>query len=163
MKITNREIGIYSGLAIVAGAVSFLVINRFRNERVVKLIIQELQGNAGYGGLLDFREWFSPAFVNDVKSKNASKNILLMTDARITDARTKLKNAWGGTFGDDDEDSIYSVLRSLRNGVELSQVAGSYQKNYGINLLDEITSKLSTTEQAQVASILSDKKPFQYS
>lgn len=161
MKITNRDIGIYGSLIVLGGTVAFLIINKLRNERVVKLVLAELGESGGdYGDIRDYTAWFSPNFYADVKAKNPGKNILLAQDARITDARTKIKNAWGLN---DDEESVYAVFTGLKNGVEVSQVSASYQKNYGINLLDELIKRMSTGELKQIADILKTKKAFQYS
>lgn len=64
----------------------------------------------------------------------------------------KIKKAWG--LFDDDESSIYGVLRSQKSKAHLSQVSHYYFKSYGVDLLTDLKSRLSAKEFAGAIAIV---------
>lgn len=160
MKLTTRNISIAGSLTVLVGIVAYAVQNSIRNAAIIKKVNAILDGTGNYGDIRDFAKYFNPDFVQQIKSANSGKNLVLLADNRITEARKKIKDAWGVLS--DDEDAIYAVFRALGSGIQISQVAKSYQTNYGINLLDELNNKLSDSENQKLTEIIKTKSPFQF-
>lgn len=160
MKLTTRNISIAGSLTVLVGIVAYAVQNSIRNAAIIKKVNAILDGTGNYGDIRDFAKYFNPDFVQQIKAANPGKNLVLLADNRITEARKKIKDAWGTLS--DDEDVIYAVFRALGSGIQISQVAKSYQTNYGINLLDELNNKLSDSENQKLTEIIKTKSPFQF-
>lgn len=159
MNIGNRKYWIIGSLTALGGIVVYAAQNSIRNNAVIKRVNGILDGTGGYGDLRDYEKYFSPDYVQQVKTANPGKNLVLLTDTRITEARKKIKDAWGIL---DDEDAVYGVFRELGSGIQISQVAKSYQTNYNINLLDELMGKLNDSETEKLTEIIKTKPPYQF-
>ena len=86
--------------------------------------------------------------------KNFPKVALTEKDA---DAKAKIiNNAWG--VFDDDESAIKGVFRQINYRINVSQIAGSYQKIFREDLISVLEDRLSREELNEIAAIIALKK-----
>ncbi|MCB9448695.1 MAG: hypothetical protein H6585_10160 [Flavobacteriales bacterium] len=90
--------------------------------------------------------------------KQVGKSIIRLTDDAAKANAKKIYDAWG--WWDDDEDQVYGVFRSLKDKVQVSQVAYWYYKAHEINLIDDIRSRMSQSEVAKVMEIVGPKQQY---
>jgi len=82
-------------------------------------------------------------------------SIITLKSKVAKDYAKMMHSAWKSWFqGGDDEDKVYSVLRSLKDRVQLAQVAEAYRVNYGIGLIEKLKERLDKKELAKVVRII---------
>jgi len=82
-------------------------------------------------------------------------SIITLKPKVAKDYAKMIHSAWRSWFqGGDDEDKVYSVLRGLKDRVQLAQVAEAYKVNYGTGLIEKIKERLDKKEIAKVVSII---------
>jgi hypothetical protein len=148
-KTTLKIIGAVSILSLVASI--YVVIDHRRKDRLAVALIQELNKlfNPNADGLIS-EEAFDIHYAEEAAKK--VKGILLIKADAAAKFAKDIYNAFG-LLGD-DEDKIYAVLRSLKDIVQVSQVAKAYQNAYKMNLIDKLRSKLSENEVTEVLKIV---------
>jgi hypothetical protein len=148
-KGTLKIVGVVSTVGLLASI--YIVIQHRVKDKLAVGLIQELNKllNPNASGLMS-EEAFDIHYAEEAAKK--VKGILLIK----TDAATKFAKDIYSAFGflDDDEDKIYSVFRSLKDKVQVSQVAKAFQNAYRINLIDKLRAKLSEGEVSEVLKIV---------
>lgn len=148
-KATLKIIGVVSTLGLMASI--YLVIEHRRKDKLAVALIRELNKllNPNASGLMS-EEAFDIHYAEEAAKK--VKGILLIKADAASRYAKDINNAFG--LLQDDEDRIYSVFRSLKDKVQVSQVAKAYQSDYKVNLIDKLRAKLSNSEVAEVLKIV---------
>ena len=150
MNKRKRNIAI-GGTAVGLG-VAYLVITSIRRNSLFKKIKEAIGG--GVGGSLDtYSAWFDP---NYYKSYTSAEYINLSQGSALSKAR-ELND--GFSWFNDDESQLYSVLRSIPDGVALSFVSEKFT-NEGFGDLKAEIEDLDKDEVAKVSKILQTKPPY---
>lgn len=139
MANTKGKIIIASGLVLVAGITTAIVISHFRKKRYLKEIydaINDTTSEAGQQALLTEENQllgsnaFDPNFWRKTSGTKPNPN-LLMPSKNAREIATKIYNLSGVT---DDEKGIINEFKKLKSKGQVSQVASAYQNtplNYG--------------------------------
>jgi len=160
MAINKRNILIVASSILVASGVGYIAYTKIRNKGEINKIHAALDGASGsYGSIEDFANVFAGnTYVNDMKTKY--KNLIMLKDDYVTALRLSLYKAiqyWGT-----DEAKIKDVFNKLKDRVAIAQVAASYQKYYGENLLDALKGEMDvgTQEMRDLKDIIIRKYAF---
>jgi len=149
--MNKRKIIIITSLSVVGVATSYFVYTRVRNDKEIKFINKELEGSGGYGTIEDFAEVFEgSAYINKIKAKNP--NLILLRNEPITDFRKQLYKAIKGIGT--DSPVILNIFRTLKDKVQVAQIADSYQRNYNENLLEAIMGEVYFSPKSNNAKVL---------
>lgn len=158
--MNKRKIIIIVSSVVAASGIGYLTYTRVRNKKEINQIHAALDGRDGsYGTIEDFSYVFEGTpYINKMKSKYP--NLILLKGDYVTDYRKKLYNAmWGvGT----DTDAIKGVFRTLKDKIQIAQIAESYQKNYGVGLLDALKDDMDVNgdDMKQLHDIMIQKPAF---
>jgi hypothetical protein len=139
MANTKGKIIIASGLVLVAGVTTAILISHFRKKRYLKEIydaINDTTSEQGQQALLTEENQllgsnaFDPNFWRKTSGTKPNPN-LLMPSKNAREIATKIYNLSGFT---DDEKGIINEFKKLKSKGQVSQVASAYQNtplNYG--------------------------------
>tara|TARA_R100000900_G_scaffold100080_7_gene77412 strand:- start:9254 stop:9709 length:456 start_codon:yes stop_codon:yes gene_type:complete len=142
----NRKTQITLGASIVALGGGYLIVNSIRRKSLFNKIAEAIGGAATNLGNYD--AWFSPSYYQDF----TNGNYILLTDGTTLQKARKIGDAFGVIWNDTDD--IMGVMRSIPDGVALSQVSAKFQeKGYG-DLRTKI-GEMGKAESNQVGQILS--------
>ena len=155
--------------AVVLGGVGYLTYTSIRNKKEKNQIFEILNSNTGgYGGVEDFSDVFTgDAYINKIKLKYPT--IIKLKDTYVTDARKELYNAikrvvgWGDDSGfGTNEEAIKAVFRSLKDKIQIAQVAQSYRNNYSENLLEALKGEMDvkSDDMKELFNIIKAKPNF---
>ena len=157
----KRKIIILISSVVVLGGAGYLTYTSIRNKKERDQIYKILDTDAGsYGGIEDFSNVFEgDAYINGIKLKYPT--VILLKPDYITEARKELYDAIS-TLGGTDEEAIKSVFRSLKDKIQIAQVAQSYRNNYGENLLDALKGEMDvkSDDMKELATIIKNKPNF---
>lgn len=130
----------------------YVIFDHKRKDKLAAALLSELNKllNPATGGLAS-DEAFDVNYADEIVKK--IKGVILIKTETASQYAKDIYNAWG--LLDDDEDKIYSVFRSLKDKVQVSQVSKSYLRDYKINLIEKMKSKLSDAEIGQILKIVS--------
>jgi len=158
--MNKRNIIIIISSVVVASGVGYIVYTKIRNRNEINKIHASLDGNEGaYGSVEDFADVFSgTSYISNMKSKYPS--LILLIDKYVSGYRKELRDAISGAGT--DEDAIKSIFRKFKDRVQVAQVAESYKKYYGENLLDAIKGEMDNdeTEMKELSEIMIGKPAF---
>ena len=148
LKIAGIMVG-----SLLAGSV-YLTIRRKRRDKKASAFLVALKQEIkpATAGILA-SDAFDIDYKEDVVKKVKASSRVLTLSAANSYAK-QIHDAWG--FWDDDEDAIKSVFRSLKDQVQVSQVAKAYYDKYKINLIDEFNSRLSESEVKEIIEIVKE-------
>ena len=143
MANTKGKIIIASGLVLVAGITTAIVISHFRKKKYLKEIydaINDTTSEQGQQALLTEENQllgsnaFDPNFWRKTSGTKPNPN-LLMPSKNAREIATSIYNKIKGIILDeDDEKGIISDFKKLKSKGQVSQVASAYQNsplNYG--------------------------------
>lgn len=153
----NRNLLIVIGslAALGAGASLYANVRQKGKDRKAAAILKEVRkliSPASSG--LQAETAFSLDYKEQVLSRISGKVIVLST-SMATRKATSIHNAFAGWWqGGDDEDAIYGVFRSLKDKVQVSQVATAYYDRYRVNLIDKLYDKLTESEVKIILDII---------
>jgi len=101
---------------------------------------------------LDSSDPLNPDF--EIAARNmAGSNLIVLKKEKAKELATKIKDAW--SWFNDDEEAIYTVFRSLKDKVQVSQVSAAYKGN----LKSDLTSKLDKEDELSVVLEIIQKLP----
>jgi hypothetical protein len=147
----NRKGKIYLGASLIAFGGGYLIFNSIRKKKLFERIFDAIGGSAL--SLNNYDEWFNPNYYKGY----SDGNYILLTEGNVLQKANKLNDAFG-TFSDDEE-KINSVVRSLPDGVSLSQVSEKFEsKSFG-DLRTKI-GNLNKGEVNMIGKLLSEKPPY---
>lgn len=149
------------GVKIGVGIVGVVLLGRIyfgyrthRRSRITSLLLQALQTRLPSTNALVAEQAFDIEYASKVLNSVPARIIVLDQSAALEKAR-RLQLAFKPWYrGGDDEKAVYSVLRSLSDKVQLSQVAKAYQDQYGESLLETIKAHLDAAEIKTVLTIV---------
>jgi len=155
----KKDIGLKSALGVVGfmliGATYFAAQKRKR-DRMAKEILGKLTTllNPTTKGLI--REAaLDTSYVDTVLNTIPSKVVVLQKSTAIRYAN-EIHNAFKPWYlGGDIEEKVYAVFRSLKDKVQVSQVAKAYQNEHGLDLKDQLKDRFDTNEIKIVLGIVS--------
>lgn len=153
MANTKGKIIIASGIVLIAGISTAIIISHYRKKRILKEIydkINDTTSEEGQQALLNEENQligsnaFDPNFHKGTKSGAKPDKNLLMPTKNAREIATKIYNLIGGQGLADDEAGIVSQFKNLKSKGQVSQVASAFSNsplNYG-NLGDMVTDAL---------------------
>jgi hypothetical protein len=157
----KKKIIIISSAIIAASGIGYLIYLKIRNKKEINQIHAAIDGRSGaYGTIEDFSDVFDGAnYINKIKSKQP-KLILLKGDY-VTTYRKKLYDYLTTIVGTDEE-GIKSIFRTLKDKVQIAQVAESYMRNYNVNLLEAIKDDINddSDDMKELLDIMTQKPAF---
>jgi len=139
MANTKGKIIIASGLVLVAGITTAVILSHYRKKKYLKQIydaINDTSSEAGQQALLTEENQllgsnaFDPNFWRKTSGTKPNPN-LLMPSKMAREIATKIYDEMGVT---DDEKAIINEFKKLKSKGQVSQVASAYQNtplNYG--------------------------------
>lgn len=147
----TRKQKITLGASVAGVGIIYLVVTSIRRKKIFNEIYSAIGGEAV--NLSNYNEWFSPTYYTAYSNGG---HILLTQGVALQKAR-KLGDSFG--YFTDDTNDIIGVMRSLPDGVALSQVAQKFEeKGYG-DLRTKI-GELNKSSVSQIGQILSKKPSF---
>jgi hypothetical protein len=150
----NRKNKIYIGASLVSLGGVFLIVNSISKKKLFNKILNAIGGSAL--NINNYDEWFNPNFFN----KYTNGNYILLTEGNVLQKTNKLKGAFG-YFSNDNED-ILSVIRSIPDGVALSQISSKFESK-GFGDLRTKIGNLDKSSMNLIGSLLSDKPAYRQS
>lgn len=107
------------------------------------------KGNTGTGALAEplWENPFRPSYHKETREWVAPKKLIVLKPEFAKQYAKTLKQAYGGWFGDDDEAAVGRVFgQRLKDKVQVSQVAKSFQNEYGEGLYPFLQGFLNESE-----------------
>lgn len=143
MANTKGKIIIISGLILVTGITTAIVVSHFRKKRILQIIYEKLNDKTtseGQQALLNEEnqllgsDAFNPNFYKGLGKIKPDSNLLFPTKI-ARESADKIKALMGDLVAwEDDESGIISEFRKFKSKGQISQVASAYAnppKNYG--------------------------------
>jgi hypothetical protein len=143
MANIKGKIIIGSGIVIVAGITTAILVSHYRKKKFLKLIydkINDTSSEEGQQALLDVENQllgsnaFDPNFWKKTSGTKPNPNLLMPTKNAREIARNIDSKLLGVIIKEDDEKGIINEIRKLKSKGQISQVASAYQNaplNYG--------------------------------
>ena len=154
---TGRQIAIFLLLLIAAGS----LWNRKRTgdwDQTAELFLEKLlQEISPQTAGLRAQKAFDPNYVEEVIG-NATAPVIKLKDSTAHNLATQIHNAWG--FWNDDEEAVNSAFRSMKDHVQVAQVAAAYEAHYRVSLLEKLIDRLDAPELQEVLDIVRDLPPY---
>ena len=158
MKKETKTKLIITGI-LGSAVVTYIIVDKANKNKLFKEIMKKINsGVGGYGDMRDFQDWFSGQSFID-KTAHQTHNFIVLKDSEVTQLREKLEDAFHTLTTDEDE--IYSVFQSLKDGIAVAQIAKSYNShNDGRTLYQQLDKRLYDSEKKRLYNILITKPKF---
>lgn len=133
MANTKGKIIIVSGIILIAGISTAIIIPHFRKKRILKLIYEKLNDTTSEQGQLDIlneenqllgSNAFDPKFWKYGKGKIQPNASLLMPNQLARATATAIYNSFG--YLNDSENKIISEFKKLKSKGQVSQVSSAF-------------------------------------
>lgn len=175
IELNKRNILIASGLTIAVIGTIVIIRRRTFGKKLSAYISAKLEGRSNlYGTIKDFEDVFSGQTYIDkvdtiIKQSHPNNAFIKLKDEFVTKYRKDLydgmekgtwSDAWTG-YGTDEE-KVKAIFKKLNDKVAVAQVAASYQKAYGRNLLDVLLDEMDETgtDMKEINDNVSTKLPY---
>ena len=159
----KRKILIAISSTLVVSGVGYFIYSKIRNKKEVNQIHAILDDRTkAYGSIEDFSDVFAGrGYINNIESK--VKNVIFLLPDYVTQYRKLLNSAISGAGT--DEDAIKVIFRKMKDKVQIAQVAESYQKNYGVNLLEDLKNDMDvdSADMKELLNIMITKPAYRVS
>lgn len=153
--LTSKIIGSTAVVALI-GVTALGLRQRRRDNRTRKLMTALQIVVRPVSKQLSSENAFNIHYLTTVLQKVKREVLVLKTSSAQRYAQ-RIHSAWKPWYqGGDDEDRVYSVFRSLKDKVQVSQVAKVYQDRYSKNLIDTLKDRFDTKEIHKVLDIVKD-------
>jgi hypothetical protein len=160
----NVMIGVGLTAATVAGFI--LVRRKVFGKKLAQYINAKLENRESlYGTVKDYEDIFKGQTYIDKINENVKQNhsnfgFLKLKDEYVTKYRKDLNDAMSGAGT--DEEKVKAIIRKQADKVAIAQIAESYQKNYGRNLLDVMIDEMWETsdDMKEINDAIASKLPF---
>ena len=147
----TRKQKITLGASLAGMGIVYLVYNSIRSKKLYTEIFNAIGGSSI--NISNYNEWFNPTYFNNY----SSGGFILLTEGTALQKARKLGESFGTFFNDSND--IIGVIRTIPDGVALSQVSAKFEsKGYG-DLRTKI-GELRKQELSAIGQILSKKPPF---
>ena len=145
------------GVLLFAGLVSstaYTVRHRKREQLASKLyqaLSRELRPS---GAGLEKEAAFDLDYIDKIQKK-AKGSLVILKNSTVSRYVKMIHKAWKPWYLlGDDEDKVYGVFRSLKDKVQVAQLAKTYQETYQKNLVEVLRNRLDDTEIRKVLAIV---------
>lgn len=103
---------------------------------------------------LDSLEEFKPGYGSKMAEHNGWKKVIqtLLTTAGAHALAARIKKAKG--IFNDDELAVYSAFKTVRNKAQVSQLAETFQREYGMDLVEFLRDFMNEKELARVFDLV---------
>lgn len=153
MSKTNTVLTVSVGVLFI-GATLFSLRKRRRDIRTGKVLIAIQTQLEPIAKGLTAQNAFDIHYLNKVL-QHIRKDVLVLKASTASRYADQIYKAWGRWYqGGDDEQQVYSVFRSLKDKVQVSQVAKAYQNTYSKNLIDALKDRFDKEEITIVLNIV---------
>jgi len=147
----TRKQKITLGASLTGIGIVYLVYNSIRRKKLYTEIFSAIGGSSI--NLSNYNEWFNPTYFNNY----TSGGFILLTEGSALQKARKLGDSFG--YFTDDYNDIIGVIRTIPDGVALSQISAKFEsKGYG-DLRTKI-GEMDKQEISAIGQILADKPPF---
>jgi|TARA_B110000908_G_C10263199_1_gene461000 hypothetical protein len=147
----TRKQKITLGASLAGMGIVYLVYNSIRSKKLYTEIFNAIGGSSI--NISNYNEWFNPTYFNNY----SSGGFILLTEGTALQKARKLGESFGTFFNDSND--IIGVIRTIPDGVALSQVSAKFEsKGYG-DLRTQI-GEMDKQELSAIGQILSKKPPF---
>lgn len=153
---------ILSAGVTILGAVGFLAVAGRKRKRDAATFLRKLAVllNPKTTGLLAQKAFDIHYFKNLINQ--VPGQLLLIKDEVALNAANQIKDAWGFFYtSDDDLKKITGIITSLNDQAAVSKMASAYLDRTGVNLIDEIQSRLSENQIKMILRTVENLKPYQ--
>lgn len=147
----SRRGNIILGATIVGLGGGFLIYRSVKRNKLFDEISAAIGGPGN--AISKYTEFFSPNYYKQFQEGEA----IFQSTGNVLQWANEFNNSFG--YFNDDEDKAYGVLRSIPDGVALSQVSEKYNNKFGEDLESKLKS-FDKDEQNIVGNILSEKPPY---
>jgi len=148
----NRKRNIGIGVAMIAVSVGYFGIRSIQRNKLYKKILAKMGGT---GGSYRYEEYYTTTYWE----KEFGVPVIYLSSGAAAKKANEIYNSLG--WVDDCETCMLGVLRSLKDGVQLSQVAHKYQGLRGRDLKQDLDGYFkSDGEVKERNNILSKLPPF---
>ena len=157
MKKTLLQVTAF-GLVAVLGGTTWAHVRRQKRDSLARDLMVEISRLSDpLGSGLEAEAAFDPAYLDELLQR-VSTRVIVMKDSAARAVAQRIDDAWG--FWDYDEEAVYTAFRSLRDQVQVSQVARAYLGLGGAGLLDTLRDRLDESEVSTVLSIVRSLPPY---
>ena len=154
------KIGITSALGLLVISIGYASVRAKQRDKRYAVILQAISGVlADIEGGLDSTKAFDLEYKAKVLQA-VSQTVITLKKQAATGYANQINNALTPWYLNDDEETIYAVFRSLKDKVQVSQLAISYQEEYGNNLIDVLKDRLSVSEVKIIMGIVAKLPPY---
>jgi len=175
IKFDRRTIMIAAGLTAATVATIILIRRKTFGKKLSAYISSKLEGRINlYGNIKDYEDVFSgKPYIEKVESKIKSEYpnlaFIKLKDEFVTKYRTDLykameKGTWNDLFTGlgTNEEAVKATFKNLKDKIAVAQVAESYKKAYGRNLLDVLQDEIDigSNDMREINDDISVKLPF---
>ncbi|GGG36115.1 hypothetical protein GCM10011344_41260 [Dokdonia pacifica] len=161
MRLTKvHKVGIASVFGVLVVAIGYASVRAKKRDKRYTLFLQAISNAiADIGGGLDSTKAFDLQYKARVL-QSVSQTVITLKKQTAIGYAYQINSALTPWYLNDDEEKIYGVFRSLKDKVQVSQLASAYQEEYGNNLIDVLKDRLSTSEIKIVMGIVAKLPPY---
>lgn len=147
----TRKQKITIGASLAGMGIVYLVYNSIRSKKLYTEIYSAIGGSSI--NISNYNEWFNPIYFNNY----SSGGFILLTEGTALQKARKLGESFGTFFNDSND--IIGVIRTIPDGVALSQVSAKFESK-GFGDLRTKIGEMNKQELSAIGQILSKKPPF---
>ncbi|TGV03638.1 hypothetical protein [Flavivirga rizhaonensis] len=144
-----------SGVGLLLVGSTYFSLRKRKRDKIASALFKIIQTkmNPATNGLLS-ENAFDIHYLSKVLQK-VNKEVLVLKTSTASKYADEINKAWGAWYqGGDDEDKVYGIFRKLKDKVQVSQVAKSYQDNHSKNLIDTLKDRFDAAEIKEVLKIV---------
>ncbi|WP_299212625.1 hypothetical protein [uncultured Dokdonia sp.] len=161
MRLTNtHKVGIASVLGVLVLSVGYVRIRAKQKDKRYTVLLEAISRVLGdIEGGLDSTKAFDLQYKARVL-QHVSQTVITLKKQTANQFAKQIYDALTPWYLNDDEEKIYGVFRALKDKLQVSQLAHSYQQEYGNNLIDVLKDRLSTSEIKIIMGIVAKLPPY---
>lgn len=161
MRLTKaHKIGISSAVGLLVVTIGYVSIRAKQRDGRYTVILQAISNIlTDLEGGLDTTKAFDLQYKARVL-QSVSQTVITLKKQTATWYASQIYDALTPWYLNDDEEKIYGVFRSLKDKVQVSQLANAYQEEYASNLIDLLKDRLSTSEVKIIMGIVAKLPPY---
>ena len=154
MKRANKLAAVGGSIAVIGSG--YLIIRSIQRKKLFNKIAEKI-GPGATGSMDQYDGWWNTEFWKKGNNGAGNQNYILQGQSQLMEWANSIYNSVG-TF-DDNEQTMYGVIRNVPDGVALSQLSDKFQKKWNRDLKDYLSKYFGTKEEKQKLVIILSKKP----
>jgi hypothetical protein len=154
MTRTNKLTLVGGSIAVIGS--SHLIIRSIQRKKLFNQIAEKI-GPGATGSLDQYDGWWSTEFWKKGNNGAGEKNYILQGDSTLMNWANSIYNSVG-TFND-NEQTMYGVIRNVPDGVALSQLSDKFQNKWNRDLKDYVSNHFGEKEEKQKLLLILSQKP----